>query len=89
MSSGLEELNLNKKVRGSKKPNDKPVKTREDADRLLRSVTLTWRTMLAKVAEFYDLCGFWEPVKLQIKLALLPLNGLNWDEELPELHREK
>ena len=55
MSPGLEELNLNKKVRGSKKPNLIPVCSKEDARKLLKTVSLTWRTILAKVAEFYDL----------------------------------
>ena len=45
--------------------------------------------MLAKVAEFYDPCGFWELVKLQMKLAMLPLKGLEWDEKIPELEQAR
>ena len=41
LSPGLVELNLNKKVRGSKKPNLTPVNSREDAEKLLNSVILT------------------------------------------------
>ena len=33
-------------------------------------------------------CGFWEPLKLQMKLAMLPLKGLDWDEKFPELEQE-
>ena len=80
LSPGLGELNLIKKVRGSKKPNLNPVCSREDAEKLLRSVSLTRRLILAKVAEFYDPCGFWEPIKLQMKLAMLLLKGLEWDD---------
>ena len=83
LSPGLVELNLNKKVRGSKKPNLTPVNSREDAEKLLNSVILTRRTILSKVAELYDPCGFWEPIKLQMKLAMLPLKGLDWDEQIP------
>ena len=50
LSPGLGELNLNKKVRGSKKPNLNPVCSREDARMLLKDVKLTRRTILAKVA---------------------------------------
>ena len=53
----------------------------KDARILLQDVKLTRRTILAKVAEFYDPCGFWEPIKLQMKLAMLPLKGLEWDEK--------
>ena len=47
------------------------------------------RTILAKVAEFYDPCGFWEPIKLQMKLAMLPLKGLEWDEKNSEEEQAK
>ena len=86
---GLGELNLNKKIRGSKKPNLTPINSREDAQKLLRSVILTRRTILSKVAELYDPCGFWEPIKLQMKLAMLPLKGLDWDEEIPSIQQAK
>ena len=50
----------------------------------MKNVSLTRRTILAKVAEFYDSCGFWEPIKLQMKLAMLPLKGLEWDERISD-----
>ena len=61
--------------------------SRDDAEKLLKSITLTRRTILAKVAEFYDPYGFWELIKLQMKLAMLPLNGLDWDEKIPEIEQ--
>ena len=72
-----------------KKTNLSPVNWRDDAEKLLKSFTLTRRTVLAKVAEFYDPCGFWEPVKLQMKLAMLPLKGFKWDEKIPELEQAR
>ena len=87
LSWGLGELNLNKKIRGLKKPNLSPVSSRDDGEKLLKSVTLTRRTVLAKVAEFYDPCGFWASIKLQKKLAMLPLKGLDWDEKIPEFEQ--
>ena len=56
---GFTELNLNKKVRGSKKSNILPVITLEDAGRLMNSVFLTWRMIVSILAELYDPCGFW------------------------------
>ena len=61
LSPGLGELNLNKKIRGIKKPNLSPVISRYDAEKLLQSFTLTRRTVIAKVADFYDPYRFWEP----------------------------
>ena len=45
--------------------------------------------MLSKVAELYDPCSFWEQIKLQMKLAMLPLKGLDWDEEIPSIQQAK
>ena len=56
---------------------------------LLKGVSLTRRTILAKVAEFYDPCGFWEPIKLQMKLAMLPLKDLEWDEKISDEEQAK
>ena len=89
LSPGLGELNLNKKVRGSKKPDLIPVCSSEDAKNPLKNVTLTRRTILAKVAAFYDPWGFWEPIKLQMKLAMLLLKGLEWDERIPDCEQIK
>ena len=52
---------MNKKIRGIKKPNLSPVISRYDAEKLLQSFTLTRRTVIAKVADFYDPYRFWEP----------------------------
>ena len=41
LSPGLGELNLNKKLRGERKPNIEPLKTTMDAERLLTVVKLT------------------------------------------------
>jgi len=39
--------------------------------------------ILSRVAELYDPCGWWEPVKLQMKLAMQSLNGLEWSDPVP------
>ena len=89
LSPGLGELNLNKKVRGSTKPNLTPVSTRNDAEKLLKTISLSRITSLAKVAEFNDPCGFWEPIKLQMKLLMLPLKGFDWDEKISDSEQVK
>ena len=54
---GLSELNLNKKIRGGKRPNEIPVVTYTDTARLLQGLELTWRDVVAKVAEFFS--SYW------------------------------
>ena len=88
-SPGLGKLNLNKKIREMKKPNLSSVNSRYDTDKLLQSITLTRKTMPDKVAEFFDPCGFWEPLKLQTKQAMLPLKGLEWEEKIPKLEQAR
>ena len=80
LSPGIGELNLNKKVRREKKPNPKPVKTVLDAEVLLENAQLTRSMVVGKVSEFFDPCGFFEPIKLQMKLQTAGMKGKGWDE---------
>ena len=82
LSPGFSELNLNKKIRGVKKPNKNPVVTREDAEKLLIPITITKRLVVSKVSKFFDPIGLFEPIKLQLKLELRKLSGVAWDEEV-------
>ena len=40
--------------------------------------------VVAKLAEFWDPCGFWEPYKAQLKLDNHKLNGMDWDKPLDQ-----
>ena len=83
LSLGFSELNMNKRVRGAKKPNETPVTTPEEAAELLQPMSLTRRQAMSKLAEFYDPIGIFEPLKLQYKLSLSQLNEYEWDQPLP------
>ena len=83
ISPGFAELNMNKKVRGVRKPNEVPVTTLEEAKRLLATSKITRKVVLSKLAEFYDPIGLFEPLKLQFKLGLSALNQFTFDEALP------
>ena len=87
MSPGFSELNLNKKIKGAKKPNLSPIITREDARKLLAPIQLTKRIVVSKISELYDPVRLFEPIKLQYKLEMRSLSGLVWDEEI--LHSEQ
>jgi len=49
----------------------------------LKSDAVTRAGVLSRVAELYDPCGWWEPVKLQMKLAMQGLVHLDWTEAIP------
>jgi hypothetical protein len=83
LSPTFNELNLNKKVRGARKPNVTPVTTTKEALQLLQSIDITRRMAMSKLAEFFDPIGLYEPIKLQLKLALSALNEYSWDQSLP------
>ena len=93
LSPGLGELNFNPKVRGAKAPIEAPVTTREEARDLIRKVTLTRQAVMARIAELFDPIGLLEPIKLQLKLHLVRLNGKSWkaalSPEKEEFWREK
>ena len=89
ISPMFSELNLNKKVRGSRKPNKFPVTTTEDALCILKSVKVTRRLAMSKLAEFFDPIGIFEPIKLQLKIALSGLNEYEWDEPIPDHLQEE
>ena len=56
--------------------------SREDATEAIKKITLTRRTIISKIAEFFDPLGIWEPLKLQLKLHASRLNQLLWDKPL-------
>ena len=89
ISPGFAELNMNKRVRGAKKPNEFPVITREDATKLLASIKITKRIVVSKVSELYDPIGLFEPIKLQLKLEMTKLSGLLWDDVVPDQDQDK
>ena len=44
---------------------------------------LTRAGVLSRVAELYDPCGWWEPLKVQMKLALQQFKGMEWTAPVP------
>jgi hypothetical protein len=78
------DLNFNPKRRGIKKPNDFPIDSEEDVDKLVDGRKLTRRILLGKTLEMFDILGLWEPLKVRLKLDLQPLKMMDYDEIIPE-----
>lgn len=84
LSPALAEMNLNKKVRGKKAVSNLDVTTRAGIETALREGLISRSHVLSRIAEFYDPCGWFEPVKLQLKLMFQELNALDWSDPVPE-----
>ena len=81
---GIAEFNINKKIRGTQKPNKKPVINPEDAEEILKDAVLTRRIIISQTACLFDPLGLWEPIKLQLKLHSARLNNMHWDKKIDE-----
>jgi len=77
-------MNLEKKVRGAKKKAKLDVTNPEGIHEAFRRGLITRAAALSRVAEFYDPVGWFEPLKLNMKLLLSGLNGLDWKDRVPE-----
>ena len=76
------EFNVNRKIRGEKKPNPFIVNDVESCKKLLGSIDITRRIILSKAAEIYDPLGLIEPFKVQLKLKLNAIKDLPWDQPI-------
>jgi competence transcription factor ComK len=72
-----------KRLKGKKLPPDKSLKDSDVLDEALNKDLITRAGILSRVAELYDPCGWWEPIKVQMKLAMQHLNGLDWNDPVP------
>jgi len=81
-------MNIEKKVRGAKKVAKLDVTTPEGLRTAFQNGLITRAGALGRVAEFYDPVGWFEPLKLQMKLLLTGLNGLDWSDPVPPEYTE-
>jgi Pao retrotransposon peptidase len=77
-------MNLSKKVRGQKAAPDRDLTSAAELHRAFQDGLISKAGVLSRIAEFYDPAGWWEPVKLQMKLSFQELNPLGWDKQVPD-----
>lgn len=78
-----------KKLRGQKAVLDLNLKDPASLNKALTQDLLTRAGILSRVAELYDPCGWWEPIKVQMKLAMQAFNSLDWKAPIPEHSRDE
>lgn len=83
MYPALGVMNLSRKVRGQKAAPTRDLSTREGILSAFRDGLITKSGVLSRMAELYDPCGWWEPIKLQLKLLFQDLNPLDWEMLFP------
>ena len=66
LAPGIAELNLNKEVRGARKPNITPIVSYKDAKELLNPLSLTRRHVISKVSEFFILLVYGNPLNYNL-----------------------
>jgi hypothetical protein len=78
-----------KRLKGQKAAPDLNLKDPGVLDEALSKNLMTRAGILSRVAELYDPCGWWEPIKVQMKLSMQHLNGLEWTAPVPAEHRQE
>ena len=77
-------MNLQRKVRGQKAAPDRDVTTSDGLRSAFKDGLITRAGVLSRMAEFFDPVGWWEPLRLQMKLSFQELNALDWKDPVPE-----
>jgi len=89
LSPSVGSMNLQKKIRGIKAAPDRNVTTREGLTAALKDGLITRVHVLSRIAEFFDPTGWWEPLRLQMKIAFQEMNSLDWKDSVPDhLHAD-
>ena len=84
LSPSILSMNLQKKIRGQKAAPDRDVTTQSGLRSALKDGLITKAGVLSRTAEFFDPVGWWEPLRLQMKLSFQELNSLDWKDPVPE-----
>ena len=78
-----------KRVKNKPPPPDVSMKDPTALQDALANNLVVRAGILSRVAELYDPCGWWEPIKVQMKLSLQHLNGLDWNAPVPPENRKE
>ncbi|MBM3937816.1 MAG: hypothetical protein FJ333_04060, partial [Sphingomonadales bacterium] len=84
LSPSIASMNLQKKIRGQKAAPDRDVTTADGLRSALKDGLITRAGVLSRMAELFDPVGWWEPLRLQMKLSFQEMNSLDWKSPVPE-----
>jgi len=72
-----------KRIPGKKQLPDLNLGHSSNLQEALAKDLITRAGILSRVAELYDPCEWWEPTRVQMKLAMQSLNGSEWTAPVP------
>jgi hypothetical protein len=84
LSPGIASMNLQKKIRGQKAAPERDVTTAHGLRSAMKDDLITRAGVLSRISEFFDPTGWWEPLRLQLKLSFQEMNSLDWKTPIPE-----
>ena len=76
LALGFNEDFFLKRFKGHQSPPDLNLSDSTSLSEAMAKDLLTRAGVLSRVAELYDPCGWWEPLKVQMKLALQQFNHM-------------
>ena len=76
-------MNLQRKVAP-----ERYITTQEGLRSAFTDGLITKSAVLSRMAEFYDPAGWWEPLRLQLKLLFHELISLDWNDPIPDEFHE-
>ena len=89
LALGFNEEFFLKRFKGHQPPPDMNLSDPALLDEAMAKNLLTRAGVLSRVAELYDPCRWWEPLKVQMKLALQHFNGMDWTAPVPPEHQQQ
>jgi hypothetical protein len=77
-------MSLAKRVKGQKPAPDRDLSTESEIRRAFIDGLISKAGVLSRIAEFFDPAGWWEPLKVQLKMSFQELNHLDWTDKVPD-----
>jgi hypothetical protein len=77
-------MSLAKKVKGQKPAPDRDLSSSEEIKRAFLDGLISKAGVLSRVAELFDPAGWYEPIKVQMKMSFQELTPFDWADKVPD-----
>jgi hypothetical protein len=84
LGPAFQSMSLAKKVKGQKPAPDRDLSSTEEIKRAFLDGLISKVGVLSRVAELFDPAGWYEPIKVQMKMSFQELTPLNWADKVPD-----
>jgi hypothetical protein len=84
LGPAFQSMSLAKKVKGQKPAPDRDLSSTEEIKRAFLDGLISKAGVLSCVAELFDPAGWYEPIKVQMKMSFQELTPLDWADKVPD-----